>query len=87
MDERALVNALQNGKIAGAGLDVFEREPTIEPELLKMNNVVLAPHIGSASTETRMKMCRMAADNLLAWLQGEQPPNLVNPQVWNQRRK
>lgn len=86
VDEKALVRALQNKQIAGAGLDVFEREPEIEPELLKMGNVVLAPHIGSGSYETRMKMCMMAADNLLAWLKGERPPNLVNPEVWNRRR-
>jgi glyoxylate reductase len=86
VDEKALVRALQNKQIAGAGLDVFEREPEIEPELLKMDNVVLAPHIGSGSYETRMKMCMMAADNLLAWLKGERPPNLVNPEVWNRRR-
>lgn len=86
VDERALVRALQNKQIAGAGLDVFEREPEIEPELLTMDNVVLAPHIGSGSYETRLKMCMMAADNLLAWLKGERPPNLVNPEVWNRRR-
>jgi glyoxylate reductase len=86
VDEKALARALKDKQIAGAGLDVFEREPEIEPELIGMNSVVLAPHIGSGSYETRMKMCMMAADNLLAWLKGEQPPNLVNPEVWNRRR-
>ena len=82
VDEKALVRAVREKKIAGAGLDVFEREPEIEPELLEMENVVLAPHIASASHETRLKMCMMAADNLLAVLKGERPPNLVNPEVW-----
>src|SRR6267143_7215302 len=78
VDEKALVRAVRDKKIAGGGLDVFEREPEIEPELLEMENVVLAPHIASASHETRLKMCMMAADNLLAVLKGERPPNLVN---------
>jgi glyoxylate reductase len=86
VDEKALVRALKSKQIAGAGLDVFENEPQVEPELLHMDNVVLAPHIGSASYETRLKMCMMAAANLLAWLKGQCPPNLVNPEVWNKRR-
>jgi glyoxylate reductase len=87
VDEKALVRALQDGKIAGAGLDVFEREPEIEPELLEMENVVLAPHIASASYETRLKMCAMAVENLLATLKDQRPPNLVNPEVWDRRRQ
>lgn len=86
VDEKALVHALREGKIASAGLDVYEREPAVEPELLEFDNVVLAPHIASASHETRLKMCMMAVDNLLAALKGERPPNLVNPDVWNKRR-
>ena len=86
VDEKALVEALKNKQIAGAGLDVFENEPEVEPELLRMDNVVLAPHIGSGSYETRLKMCMMAAANLIAWLRGQRPPNLVNPEVWNRRR-
>jgi glyoxylate reductase len=86
IDEKALVRALKNKQIAGAGLDVFENEPQVEPDLLSMANVVLAPHIGSGSYETRLKMCMMAAANLLAWLRGQRPPNLVNPEVWNRRR-
>jgi glyoxylate reductase len=86
VDEKALVRALKEGTIAGAGLDVFEKEPEIEPGLFELNNVVLAPHIASASHETRLKMCMMAADNLLASLKGERPPNLVNPEVWSKRR-
>jgi glyoxylate reductase len=86
VDEKALVRALQSGKIAAAGLDVFEREPAVEPELLTLENVVLAPHIGSASRETRLKMCLMAAENVLAGLKGERPPNLVNPEALDRRR-
>jgi len=87
VDEKALARALREGKIAGAGIDVFEREPEIEPELLELENIVLAPHIASASHETRLKMCMMAADNLLAVLKGERPPNFVNPEVWDNRRR
>ncbi len=81
VDEKALVRALKEGWIRGAALDVFEREPEIEPELLELDNVVLAPHIGSASYATRTKMAVMAAENLVRALQGEVPPNLVNPEV------
>jgi len=81
VDEKALVQALQEGKIAGAGLDVYEREPEVEPVLLGMKNVVLAPHIASASYETRLRMAMMAAENLIAGLTGKRPPNLVNEEV------
>lgn len=82
VDEKALVGALQAGKIAGAGLDVYEREPKVEPELLQMKNVVLVPHIASASRETRLRMATMAAENLVAGLTGKRPPNLVNEEVF-----
>ena len=81
VDERALVHALKEKKIAGAGLDVYEREPEVEPELIQMKNVVLAPHIASASYETRLQMTMMAGRNLVAGLTGMLPPNLVNPEV------
>lgn len=87
VDEKALVRALKSRTIASAGLDVFEREPEIEPELFELNNVVIAPHIASASHETRMKMCMMAADNLITALKGQRPPNFVNPEVWDHRRQ
>jgi glyoxylate reductase len=87
VDEKALARALKSGKIAAAGLDVFEREPQIEPSLLGLANVVLAPHIASASRETRLKMCMMAAENLVAGLKGERPPNLVNPEALDRRRR
>ncbi len=81
LDENALVAALKAGSIAGAGLDVFEHEPKVDPDLLTMQNVVLAPHIGSAATETRFGMVKLAALNLLAALDGKRPPNLVNPEA------
>jgi glyoxylate reductase len=81
VDEKALVQALQRGKIAGAGLDVFEHEPGIEPALLTMENVVLLPHIGSASLKTRTLMATTASENIRAHIQGHQPPNIVNPEV------
>jgi len=78
VDEKALVKALQAGTIAGAGLDVFENEPIVEPELLKMENVVLLPHIASASLQTRTLMATMASDNIVAHYHGQRPPNLLN---------
>lgn len=81
VDEKALVKALREGWIRGAALDVFENEPEVEPGLLELDNVVLAPHIGSASYATRTKMAIMAAENLVRALRGEVPPNLVNPEV------
>jgi glyoxylate reductase len=79
VDEEALVRALQSGAIRGAGLDVFEREPQVHPELVGLENVVLAPHIGSATVETRTKMALMAAENAIAAVSGAAPPNLVKP--------
>ena len=78
VNEEDLVAALENGKIAGAALDVFEKEPAIHPGLRRAN-VVLAPHIASASLETRAKMACMAAENVVALLQGRQPANVLNP--------
>ena len=80
VDEAALVAALEGGQIAGAGLDVYENEPFIHPGL-KRANVVLAPHIASASLETRTKMACIAAKNLVALFTGQQPPNILNPEV------
>ncbi len=81
VDEKALVKALQAKTIAGAGLDVFENEPAVEPELLSMENVVLLPHIASASLQTRTLMATMASDNIVAHAQGKRPPNILNPEV------
>ncbi len=80
VNEAALVAALEKGKIAGAGLDVYENEPAIHPGL-KRANVVLAPHIASASLETRTKMACMAAENVVAFFNGQRPLNILNPEV------
>lgn len=81
VDENALVQALKEGWIAGAGLDVFEEEPKVHPGLMELDNVVLAPHIASASSETRLKMATLAVENCLAVLDGKTPLTPVNPEV------
>lgn len=82
VDEPALAAALKNKQIAYAGLDVFEDEPQVHPDLLRVENVVLAPHIASASVTTRRRMSTMAAENIVAALTGERPANLVNSELW-----
>ena len=79
VDDAALAQALREGVIAGAGLDVFENEPRVHPDLLTVPNVTLTPHIGSATRATRYAMMNLAIDNLLAGIAGQQPPNLLNP--------
>jgi len=81
VDEAALVRALRSKKIAGAGLDVFEHEPKVHPELKRLKNVVLAPHLGSATVEVREQMANIVVDNIEALLGGRVPPDCVNPQV------
>jgi glyoxylate reductase len=81
VDEAALVAALEAKKIAGAGLDVYEKEPQVHPGLVKRDDVILAPHIASASLETRTKMAVMAVENVLAALDGRRPPNALNPDL------
>ncbi|HCQ02144.1 MAG TPA: D-glycerate dehydrogenase [Candidatus Latescibacteria bacterium] len=85
VDEKALVSALRNGIIAGAGLDVFEREPELEPGLADLDNAVIVPHVGSGTVATRIKMGNKAAINLIAMVKGEEPPDCVNPE-WKQGR-
>jgi glyoxylate reductase len=82
VDEQALISALQQKLIAGAGLDVYEREPHVPDSLLSLDNVVLLPHIGSSSVDTRNEMARMAAQNALALLKGKKPEYTVNPEVY-----
>jgi glyoxylate reductase len=81
VDEAALAEALKAGKIAGAALDVFEFEPKVSPALLALKNVVLTPHIGSGSLETRTKMAVTAAENVVALFEGRRPPTILNPEV------
>ena len=85
VDEGALVAALETGQIAGAALDVYENEPQVHPGLVRRSNVVLAPHIASASVETRTKMATMAVENVIALFAGRRPPNALNPEVLGQK--
>lgn len=85
MDEKALVKALADGEIAGAGLDVYEREPEITERLISSGNCVLLPHAGSATFETRSRMTDLAVENLLKFLRGKKPVALVNPGVYKEK--
>jgi glyoxylate reductase len=85
VDEAALVDALREGEIFGAGLDVFENEPEVHPELLELDRAVVIPHLGSATVETRDAMGFLAVENLHAALEGRRPPTLVNPKAWEAR--
>ena len=86
IDEAALAAALREGEIFGAGLDVFEKEPEVHPDLLEAPNAVIVPHLGSATVETRDAMGMLAAENLFAALDGRRPPTLLNPEVWEARQ-
>jgi glyoxylate reductase len=81
VDEVALAAALRDGEIFAAGIDVFEEEPTVHPDLVACENAVIVPHLGSASVDTRIAMGMLAVDNLLAVLEGRRPPTPLNPQV------
>lgn len=87
VDERALAAALRKDRIAGAGLDVYEHEPRIAPGLKRLKHVVVLPHLGSATNETRRAMLDTAIRNVRAALAGRRPPNLVNLEVWSRRRR
>ncbi len=82
VDEKALVRALEERRIAGAGLDVFENEPQVEPELVAMQNVVLTPHLGSAVKELRNDMANVVVDNIMAVLENRRPPNCWNAEIY-----
>lgn len=86
VDEYALVEALRTGKLAGAGLDVFDAEPNMNPELVGMENVILTPHIASATFEAREKMGNLAVDAILGTLSQNKPTTIVNDDVWDHRR-
>ena len=82
VDEAALVDALKRRIIAGAGLDVYEGEPLVHPELPVLDNVILTPHIGSAARETRERSASVVVDNILAFLKGDRPPNVFNTEIY-----
>jgi glyoxylate reductase len=86
VDEAALAKALKSGRLAAAGLDVFEREPKIHPELLKLENVALLPHVGSATDSARRRMVETALRNCIAALKGEMPPNAINAHALNRKK-
>jgi lactate dehydrogenase-like 2-hydroxyacid dehydrogenase len=87
VDDDALAAALRAGRLAAAGLDVFEGGPNVRPALLELDNVALTPHIASSTRATREAMARLAMRNLEAALAGERPPSLLNPEVWDNRRR
>ena len=82
VDEKALVRALEEKRIAGAALDVYEQEPTVEPGLIRLPNVVLTPHLGSAALDTRERVASILVDNVIAVMEGRRPPNLYNPEIY-----
>lgn len=86
IDEGALVEALREGDLFAAGLDVFEKEPEVHPGLLELGNAVVIPHLGSATVETRDAMGFLAVENVAAALEGRRPPTLLNPEVWEARK-
>lgn len=86
VSERALVEGLRSGKLSGAALDVHENEPQMNPELMQMENVILTPHVASATVEVREKMTEQAVSGILKVLNGEKPENIVDPEVWEKRR-
>jgi glyoxylate reductase len=85
--EQDLVEALREGKVGGAGMDVYENEPIINPELVAMENVIMTPHIASATHEAREAMGKLAVDALLNTFNDQMPQNIVNKDVWEKRRK
>ncbi len=86
VDEKALVQALRERRIEGAGLDVYENEPALAPGLAELDNVTLLPHVGSGTLETRIRMASLAVTNLVAGLKGEKPPNVLNPEALKQKK-
>jgi glyoxylate reductase len=87
IDDAALIKALREGRIAAAGLDVFEGEPKLNEGFLHLEHAVLTPHIASGTWSTRDAMAQLAIDNVVAALAGRRPPTLVNPDAWDNRRR
>ena len=87
VDESDLIEALESGKLTGAALDVFESEPNVSPKLISMPNVIMTPHIASATFEARQKMGEQAVAAILDTLGGTKPQNMVDEKVWGTRRK
>ena len=83
VDEKALVRALEEKRIAGAALDVYEREPMVEPGLINLPNAVLTPHLGSAALDTRERVAGIVVENIIAVIEGRRPPNLYNPEIYS----
>jgi glyoxylate reductase len=83
LDETALVRALEEKRIAGAALDVYEQEPTVEPGLINLSNVVLTPHLGSAALDTRERVASILVDNVIAVIEGRRPPNVYNAEIYS----
>jgi glyoxylate reductase len=82
VDEKALVRALEEKRIAGAALDVYEREPMVEPGLINLPNAVLTPHLGSAALDTRERIAGIVVENIIAVIEGRRPPNIFNPEIY-----
>ena len=77
-----MLRALEEKRIAGAALDVYEYEPAVEPGLIQLPNVVLTPHLGSAALETRERMTALVVENIAAVIEGRRPPNIYNPEIY-----
>ena len=86
IDEKALVEALREGQFAGAGLDVFEQEPNLTNGLAELPNVVLTPHVGTSTTETRLEMAVVCVKNITAAMSNQIPPNCLNPEAKSYQR-
>src|SRR5262249_8364968 len=85
VDEKALVRALKGKRIAGAALDVYEREPMVEPGLINLPNAVLTPHLGSAALDTRERIAGIVVENIIAVIEGRRPPNIFNPEIYEKK--
>jgi glyoxylate reductase len=85
VDEKALVRALKGKRIAGAALDVYEREPMVEPGLINLPNAVLTPHLGSAALDTRERIADIVVENVIAVIEDRRPPNIFNSEIYDKK--